>query len=499
MNSRLASLAVPACSTLLLTLGLAASAGLTMQGCESAPDAHIPGFSDGGLLREGRPLSREQLYAFEGGFDLTEGSDLLGDDLSIRTTIGTVSLLTDKEAGFAALGAACLPDDRVVLEGYWQYPTRAESGLVRLFVGPEDVAHQLCMGQTPAAAAGLELTGSYGEDDDFPRVPLALHWARELKPWRGRFFTVAHHGACEATDHCGVSQNSVESIRLSDRIGSNAVEIDVRATRDGIPVLFHDPGLSSALVRGLFCNGKISQLSLAELRGNCALRYGETIPTVAEALAAVVDSTEIEGVYLDVKVPEAMLPTTRIVNQVLSDLERRNSNDDPSDDRHVGIVVAIVSDENLQAWHSTKAALQAEGLSVPPCLVEYDPDLVLSEGCVAWGPTWTGGPQTSEVERLRQAGAMTVFWTINQTDFIDQYLKRSMPNGIISSRAALLFHRYQKYGTPPELAGGAMPAVPAVSGAPPESAAPAPEAPAPAVPAPEAPDPGGADPNGAQP
>jgi glycerophosphoryl diester phosphodiesterase len=493
-------LAVPAWSSLLVTLWLGASAAVTMQSCESSPEARIPAFSDGGLLREGRPLSREQLYAFEGGFDLTEGSDLLGDDLSIRTTIGTVSLLTDKKAGFAVLGAACLADDEVVLEGYWQYPTRAASGLVRLFAGPEEVARQLCRGQTPEASAGLELNGYYGNDDDFPRVPLALHWARELKPWRGRFFTVAHHGACEATDHCGVSQNSVETIRLSDRVGANAVEIDVRATRDGIPVLFHDPGLSSALVRGLFCNGKISELSLAELRGNCALRYGETIPTVAEGLAAIIDDTELEGVYLDVKVPEAMLPTARIVNQVLSELARRNGNDDPSDDRQVGIVIAIVSDENLQAWHSMKTTLQAEGLSVPPCLVEYDPDLVLSEGCVAWGPTWTGGPQTSEVEKLRQAGAMTVFWTINQTDFMDQYLKRSMPNGIITSRAALLFHRYQKYGTPPPLAGGSMPAVPAISGAPPESPAPAPDAPAPQAAAPpDAPELGAPDPNGAQP
>ncbi|HVZ33083.1 MAG TPA: glycerophosphodiester phosphodiesterase family protein, partial [Polyangiaceae bacterium] len=410
---------MPAGSRLLVGLGLAAWAMMTLQGCESSPDAHIPGFSDGGLLREGRPLSREQLSVFEGGFDLTEGSDLLGDDLSIRTTIGTVSLLTDKNAGFAVLGAACLADDELVLEGYWQYPTRAESGLVRLFVAPEDVARQLCRGQTPETSAGLELRGYFGNDDEFPRVPIALHWARELKPWRGRFFTVAHHGACENTDHCGVSPNSLETIRLSDRVGSNAIEPDVRATRDGIPILFHDPGLSSSLVRGLFCNGKISELSLAELRGNCALRYGETIPTLAEALQTIVDETELEAVYVDVKVPQAMLPTARIVNQVLSELERRNSNDDPSDDRHVGIVVAIVSDENLQAWRSTKATLQAEGQSVPPCLVEYDPDLVLSEGCVAWGPTWTGGPQTSEVERLRQAGAMTIFWTINQTDFID--------------------------------------------------------------------------------
>jgi glycerophosphoryl diester phosphodiesterase len=487
--------------SLLATLGLGASAAVTLQSCESSPDAHIPAFSDGGLLRQGQPLSRQQLYGFEGSFNLTQGADLLGDELSVRSTIGTVSLLTDKHAAFSLLGAACLPDDRVVLEGYWQYPTLAKSGLVRLFVGPEEVAHQLCMGQTPQPSAGLEFTGYYGHDDDFPREPLALHWANELKPWRGRFLNVAHHGACENTDHCGVSPNSLETIRLSDRVGSNAVEVDVRATRDGFPVLFHDPGLSSSLVRGLFCNGKIAELSLAELRGNCEMRYGETIPTVAEALQTIVDETEIEAVYLDMKVPEGMLPTARIVNQVLSDLEARNNNADPGDDRHVAIVMAIVSEENRKAWHSMKTTLANEGLSVPPCLVEYDPDLVLEEGCVAWGPTWTSGPQAGDVERLRQAGARTVFWTMNHKDFIDQYLQKAMPDGIITARAALLFQRYQKVGTPPALEElPPMPAVPAVSGSPPVIPAPAPEVPAAEAPASgAASDPAGSGPGGAQP
>jgi glycerophosphoryl diester phosphodiesterase len=443
-------------SKTLLTFSAVVCTAIVVPGCESSPDAHVPMFSDGGLLRGGRALSREQLYMFEGGFALTEGSDLFGDDLSVRTTRGTVSLLTDKDAGFAVLGAACLPDERVVVEGYWQYPTRAETGLVRLFVGSEEIAHELCIGQTPVPSPELELKGYYGHDEEFPGVPLALHWQSELKPWRSRFFTVAHHGACEPTDHCGVSPNSLETLRLADRIGSNAVEVDVRATRDGIPILYHDPALSSALVSGLFCNGSVADLSLAELRGNCTLRYGEAIPTVAEALTSLIEDTEIEGVYLDIKVPEAMLPTARVVSQVMADLEARNGNADPSDDRKIGIVVAITTDENLQAWHSTKSTFEAEGLSVPPCLVEYDPDLVLSEGCVAWGPTWTDGTRVEDVQRLRDAGAMTIFWTINQSEFIDKYLTRAMPNGIISARAALLFHRYQAIGTPPPVLAGAQ-------------------------------------------
>jgi len=425
--------------------------------CEAAPDASIPTFGDGGLLRQGVPLSREALYALEGFFETQQGRGLLGDSASVRTSPGTVSVLTDENSGFSVLGAACLPDARLVVEGYWQYPTQVEAGLVRLFVEPAEFATGLCNGSVTEPPPDLVFSGHYGNGQDFPTIPLRLAWSRPLQPWRGRFFTVAHHGACENTDHCGVSPNSIETVRLAERSGSNGVELDVRVTRDGFPVLFHDPTLSSSLVRGLFCNGAIADLSLAQLRADCSLRYGETMPTVDEVLTAIVDETELEGVYLDMKVPDAVLPTARIVSAVLDELDVRNQNDDPADDRRVAIVVAVPKEEVLDAWHAAKQVLQGEGRRVPPCLIEYDPDLVLSEGCVAWGPTWTEGPQADNVEKVRAGGAATVFWTINQSDFIDEFLTRAQPDGIISSRSAMLFHRYQKLGVPPPSRDGEVP------------------------------------------
>ena len=172
-------------------------------------------------------------------------------------------------------------------------------------------AEALCNGQVPAVPPDLRMNGYYGRDNDFPRTPLSFAWSKELKPWRGRFFTVAHHGACENTDHCGAAPNSIETIRLAERVGSNAAELDVRITRDNIPILFQDPGLSKTLVRGLFCNGQVADLSLAELTAACELRFGELIPTVEEALDMMVNETELEGAYLDMKVPGAVLPTAR--------------------------------------------------------------------------------------------------------------------------------------------------------------------------------------------
>ncbi len=99
----------------------------------------------------------------------------------------------------------------------------------------------------------------------------------------------------------------------------------------------------------------------------------------------------------------------------------RNENADPDDDRAFTAPIAITTEEIYDAWLSAKATLAEEGLETPPCLIEYDPDLVISEGCRAWGPTWTEGPQTENVAKVRDAGAATVFWTINQSDFIDVF------------------------------------------------------------------------------
>jgi glycerophosphoryl diester phosphodiesterase len=435
-------------------IGWVLLASLSLCDCEQNAEVTIPRFPDGGLIRTGTPLSRDALMTFEGMYQVPKGDAIFGDTVAVRTSPGTVSVLTNKNAGFSVLESACLPDGRVVLEGYWQYPMLTDVGLARVFVEPPDVATALCNGEAPTPTTDLRLVGYYGEGADFPRTPLTFSWSHALKEWRGRFFTVAHHGACENTDHCGAAPNSLETIRLAERVGSNAAELDVRTTKDGFPILFHDPGLSKSLVRGLFCNGQVAELTLAELTAACELRYGELIPTVEEALDMMVNETELEGAYLDMKVPEAVLPTARLVVALNAELEERNSNADPSDDRQFSALIAITLDEVLDAWHDAKKTLEAEGLVAPNCLLEYDPELVIKEGCVAWGPTWTEGPQTENVEKVRrEAGAGVIYWTINQSEYIEAFLKASHPDGIISARAALVFHRYQTIGTVPPMRG----------------------------------------------
>ncbi|MEV5105019.1 glycerophosphodiester phosphodiesterase [Streptomyces massasporeus] len=84
---------------------------------------------------------------------------------------------------------------------------------------------------------------------------------------------VAHRG-----DPYRVRENTVASLRSALRRGADAVEIDVRLTRDGVPVLLHD-----ATLKRLWEHERpVHALSFEEVRG----LTGGGVPALAEALAA---------------------------------------------------------------------------------------------------------------------------------------------------------------------------------------------------------------------
>ncbi|MEV3858367.1 glycerophosphodiester phosphodiesterase [Streptomyces sp. NPDC050095] len=88
---------------------------------------------------------------------------------------------------------------------------------------------------------------------------------------------VAHRG-----DPYRVRENTLPSLRSALERGADAVEIDVRLTRDGVPVLLHD----SSLKRLWGHDRPLSALSADEVRG---LTEGG-VPALAEALAATGDA-----------------------------------------------------------------------------------------------------------------------------------------------------------------------------------------------------------------
>ena len=84
---------------------------------------------------------------------------------------------------------------------------------------------------------------------------------------------IAHRGASGR-----FPENSVQAFKQALSMGADAVEFDVRLTKDRKIVVSHDPGLKIG-------NGsarRIRELTLKQVRGLAA--SGETAPTIQEAL-----------------------------------------------------------------------------------------------------------------------------------------------------------------------------------------------------------------------
>jgi glycerophosphoryl diester phosphodiesterase len=79
------------------------------------------------------------------------------------------------------------------------------------------------------------------------------------------------------------AENSIAGIREAARAHADAVEIDVRLTADGQPVVMHDRSLWRTTRRAR----RLDRTSLEELRRMRLRGSTETVPTLAEALDAL--------------------------------------------------------------------------------------------------------------------------------------------------------------------------------------------------------------------
>lgn len=99
----------------------------------------------------------------------------------------------------------------------------------------------------------------------------------------GRTLIVGHRGNPEAAP-----ENTVASIVSAFAVGADFAEVDVRVSRDGVAVIFHD----ETLERTTNGKGALADHTLAELKALDAGAWkgpafaGERIPTLVEALRA---------------------------------------------------------------------------------------------------------------------------------------------------------------------------------------------------------------------
>ena len=164
---------------------------------------------------------------------------------------------------------------------------------------------------------------------------------------KGRFFVVAHRGASGYEP-----ENTLRAVRRALEMGVDAVEVDVRLSRDGVPVVIHDETVD----RTTNGRGLVRSMSVEELRRLDAGK-GERVPLLSEVLEEVkgrcvlfAELKEVDAAEPALKLVEAagMLDSVLFISfeqEALAAVKRLAPRS------HVGLIYAKPSDGIVAAKH----------------------------------------------------------------------------------------------------------------------------------------------------
>jgi phosphoglycerol transferase MdoB-like AlkP superfamily enzyme/glycerophosphoryl diester phosphodiesterase len=226
-------------------------------------------------------------------------------------------------------------------------------------------------------------------------------------------FFVAHRGNTDGPSG-GAAENTLEALGRAERAGLGWVEVDVRLTADGIPVLHHDPAV------GLPGEGKvpIRALSLDELRSKLP-----HVPTLEEALESFPELN-----FVVEQKPYRGYAIASVAADAVSELVRRHRRDR---------VLMIDSFSLLQAASSKTSCDCEVGWDLPHRQAVDDEML---DAAVMAGLDWVFVDRSVVTKQtIREAharGLRVMVYTVNDPGPLLR-LESELPDGVITDHADL--------------------------------------------------------------
>jgi len=205
-------------------------------------------------------------------------------------------------------------------------------------------------------------------------------------------------------------ENTLRSFRKALELGVNAVELDVRMTKDGEIVVIHDAEVD----RTTNGTGLVSTLTLKEIKG-LKTEKDETIPTLEEALdfldKKVKVLIELKETALEAKVlkivQKGKLESNVVIVSFLEDALRNVK----QLDEKVETGLIYVKHKN-----PVKAAIDLKASYLLP-LYRFT--------------------HTADVQKAHQNGLRVIVWTINKPGEVADYVKKGV-DGITSDTPDIL-------------------------------------------------------------
>ncbi len=403
---------------------------ITIISCSNDFVVEYQEFGANSLLTNSTKLSDSSAKLIEGIYKTASDNNRIGEQIILKFTNKTLSIFCNKSYDFFILNAGVI-DSGIVFEGYGRDLETNNTILARFFIRNEEGALDLLNGKAPQnLILRQELFNStLTSNQSSPKSENETEYFFEKKLTDKRdFLIVAHRAGGRNSDLLGPSENSLEMIKFTEKLGANAIEIDIRLTKDNIPVLFHDDFISNRLVIGDILLGQIENYTYKHLTSFCTLLNDENIPTLEDALKIVIDSTDIKLVWLDIKSAEVINYTVPIVlkyNEIAKEKGRK-----------VNFAISITSDLVLEK------VLNHPDYSKFITICELDKSITKSSGSIMWAPQWTLGFLKNDTEELIQSGIQSVVWTLDDRKFIVEFLENSNFKGILTNYSPIVAYEY---------------------------------------------------------
>lgn len=369
-------------------------------------------------------LDATTCHTLQGIYTLEEGADFFGQSAVLKWSytveesgpVYHLSLFCEKDGTYLVCEGR-RQGTGILLSGYWRKAAANGTGLVWL---------QL---QNNATLPGnghkqQTFTGWYGHGRKKPRRTVSFHLQQSL-PAVPPLDIIAHRGGARNVDFMAVSENSIDMVKRAARLGANGIEIDVRLTKDGVPVIFHDSFFSIHTVQGKIFGGLLHRHTLAEVK-RLKLRKGGRIPTLDEMLWTVLYQTPLEVVWLDIK-KECDL-------QVIHRLQQTYHQKAAALGRTLRIYIGIPDEYVLSCFK------QLPGFPQIPSLTELDCNVALDIHADVWAPQYTGGFQADDVACIHAAGKKAYVWSLDSRLMIDLYMNEGSFDGLVTNVAPVVAH-----------------------------------------------------------
>ena len=379
------------------------------------PTASVPEEAIANALAGSQSIPDEKLKLIEGIFLFSGTISQFGNNAVIKSSPGFISIFCKKNYSFMVLKAGSI-GNRIIFAGYWRYAQSSDIGFINYEIDSAGGAYAILNNIKPDAITIR----------DVQTKKVVLTYSDKLKTTD--FMIIGHRGGGRNIDRHPASENSLNMLKYSERLGCNGVEIDVRLTKDRVPVLFHDEYLSKRLIREDFFIGKVSDYSFSQLRSFVTLKNGELIPTLDEALSTIVRETTLKFIWLDVKADGLIPQIDKLIHKyqaIADDLGRK-----------IEICAGIPDNDIFDEFMNYSNHEQI------PSICELDEEQVLSAGSRIWAPRWSLGFLTDRVLAIQAKGKRVFVWTLDEEQFVPRFLGKSYFNGILTNYPAMVAYDY---------------------------------------------------------